>query len=160
MIDPVTAVGSALSSLNSAIEIARGAIGAKVDSEVRAAVSAAMTKLIDAQTQLLDARMQMHDVFDENRALKQQLRERDDWSAESAQYTLVTSPGGAIVYYNGTPPARYACPVCFQERKIHFLQDMQQLSGMFNCPACGKPFKCNVRRDPPPPRATGGHWMA
>jgi hypothetical protein len=38
------------------------------------------------------------------------------------------------------PPEHYACPGCFEDRKIYPLQDKRAVSGDHVCPGCGKSF--------------------
>ena len=158
--DPISAVGSALGSLNAAIELARAAVGAKVDAEVRAKVADAMGALIESQTQLLDARMQMHDIVDENRRLKRQLEEREEWTARAAQFKLVQAPGGAMVHAFQGEPAHYACPACFENKHLHILQDLHAVSGGYRCPSCDKVFNVKPKQKVDHLGREGGSWMS
>lgn len=158
--DPIAAVGAALGSLNAAIDLARSAVGAKIDSEVRAKVSDAMAALILAQAQLLDARVQMNDLVDENRKLKRELEERENWKQRVGRYELVEAPGGAMVYRFNGQPSHYVCPRCYEDKKLHILQDTKGHSGAWQCPSCGKYFNVDPGRNPSAPRGPrGGNWM-
>lgn len=158
--DPIAAVGSAIGSLKAGIDLAKGALDAKVEAEVRRKILDAMDSLIAAQTQLLDARMQMHDLVDDNRKLKRELEEREDWKQRTGRYELVTAPGGAMVYRFKEQPPHYVCPACYEDRKLHILQDSKGHSGTWQCSGCSKYFRVDPGRNPPAPRGPrGGSWM-
>lgn len=159
--DPIAAVGSALGSLKAGIDLAKGALDAKVEAEVRRKVTDVMDALITAQTQLLDARMQMHDLVDDNRKLKRELEEREDWKQRVGRYELIEATGGAMVYRFKGEPQHYVCPRCYEDRRLHMLQDMKGHSGLWQCPSCGKYFSVGPGRNPPPSRGSrGGSYMA
>lgn len=158
--DPITTVGGALTSLNAAIDLARAAVGAKVDAEVRAKVAESMNALIQSQTQLLDARMQLHDLVDENRRLKRELEDREEWKLRMGRYDLVQAPGGAMVFRFKEQSLHYACPACFEGKRVQVLQDRQTMSGNWVCPGCGKDFRVGPVRSSPSHGSGGGSWMA
>jgi hypothetical protein len=43
-------------------------------------------------------------------------------------------------YRTGGPREHYACPRCFEERKIRILQDNGVNSEAYHCPECNKQF--------------------
>jgi len=158
--DPFAALGSALGSLKAGIELAKGALDAKVEAEVRRKVLDMVQALADAQTQLLDAKMQMSEIFDENQKLKREREEREEWMQRVRRYELIQAPGGAMVYRFKEQPSHYVCPACYEDRKLHILQDGKGLSGTWKCSGCSKYFQVDPARNPPAPRGPrGGSWM-
>lgn len=154
--DPIAGIGSALTSLKAGIDLAKGALDAKVEAEVRRKVVDVMDALIAAQTQVLDARMQMDDLVDDNRKLRRELEEREDWKQRVGRYELVKTPGGGMVYRFKDQPPHYVCPACYEDRKLYVLQDGKGLSGTWNCSGCGKYFRVDPARNSPLPRAPSG----
>jgi hypothetical protein len=159
--DPLAALGSAIGSVKAGIELAKGALDAKVEAEVRRKVLDTTQALADALSQIVDAKVQMSQIFDENQELKRKLAEREEWTQRVAQYELVEAVGGALVYrFKGQPP-HYVCPACYEERKLHILQDTKGFSGSCQCSGCGKHFRVNPARNPPTPTRPrgGGGWQ-
>ena len=147
--DPIAALGSALGSLKAGLDLARGAIEAKVEAEVRSKVVDLRDALIAVQSQLLDARVQMHDLVDENRKIKRELAEREEWKQRVDRYELVNAPGEVMVYrFKGQTP-HYVCPACYEEKKLHILQDGTGYSGTWKCSGCGKYFNVDPARGRP-----------
>lgn len=72
----------------------------------------------------------------ENEQLRQQLKEMDDWENTKKQYDRITTSGGATVYQYIGDPVHYACPSCFTQKTIQFLQVKRSVSGVFQCPNC------------------------
>jgi hypothetical protein len=60
----------------------------------------------------MDMRNTMYDFQEENRTLKDTLREQEVWIARASRCELVVAPGGATVYRSKESPQHYACPVC------------------------------------------------
>jgi hypothetical protein len=52
----------------------------------------------------------------------------------------------AVVYRTKEPPLRYACPRCFGDRKIQFLQDLKVYCGGFRCPDCKVTYPVDERK--------------
>ncbi len=101
---------------------------------------------------VLNAKDEVLALRDETQSLKVKVQERDAWGARAAKYTLITAPGGAHVYQTSGPPEHFACPRCFEERRIHILQDIGVSSGVYRCPGCEKQFAVGGRERWSPPR--------
>ena len=109
---------------------------AKIDEATRLKMSEALDKLIGAQDSLFDAQQKMFELQEQNASLKRSLEEAERWVAKSDSYKLTSSPGGAVVYeFSGTPP-HYACPICFESKRIAILQDRKVSFGTWDCPGC------------------------
>jgi hypothetical protein len=107
-------------------------------------------RITDLREAVQDAKDEVLALREENRELRGKMAEQEAWDARASKYTLVTTAGGAHVYRTGGPPEHYACPKCFEDRKIHILQDKRLLSGTFVCPSCSSEFPVNPRTSLPP----------
>ena len=82
--------------------------------------------------------------------------EQDGWDTEKAKYRLVTTTGGANVWEYLSDPHHYACPACYANRSIHFLQDQGTMSGKAYCPQCKTSYRIRPMEQLPAERAKRG----
>ncbi len=132
----LTMITAAYEGLKFAKDALKVALDYKIENESRTQINAALEKLGSAQDSLFELREELFRLQTENERLRQELKLRDDWEAQKAQYELVEASGGAVVYaYRGTPK-HFACPACFAKMTIQILQDRRVVSGGFDCPSC------------------------
>jgi hypothetical protein len=115
-------------------------------------------RITELREAVLNAKDEVLSLREQNQALRGRVAEQEGWEARAAKYTLITAPGGAHVYRTEGPPEHFACPRCFEGRKIHILQDKHTISGTFECPECGKGYSVNTRRSLPPMSMNPGPW--
>lgn len=132
----IALIGAAYTGLKFAKDSLQVALGYKIEAETRGQITAALEKLGSAQDTLFELREELFRLQTENDGLRQQLKARDDWEVQKAQYKLQETPGGAVVYEAAGPPKHYACPSCFAKGTIQFLQDRRVVGGAFDCPGC------------------------
>lgn len=141
---------TALSSAYTALQFIRDsmtlAVGAKIDEGARAKIHAAMDQITKLQDGLFHTQQQLLSLQQENESLKRELTGVEAWDSRAAQYTLVSTPGTAMVYHFSGEPAHYACPNCFETRRISILQDRRVVSGSWDCPSCSKSFRISRPR--------------
>ena len=160
--DALTVQG-AMAGIKYAIEAVRTISRTAVKIEIDAKVVDVLDHLGKVQDTLFTLRSALADLQNENLELKAKQRDRDSWDAKSRKYSLVQAPGGAMVYRTKDPPAHYACPKCYGDRKIVFLQDKRVMSGEYACPGCGKHFMVDGPKQAmlqyPPSGGGGQGWM-
>jgi hypothetical protein len=139
----IAALTGVFTGLNYARNLLQGLLKAKVALETHEQIDEALEKLGQAQATMFEMRDELFQLQQANEDLRRQLKARDDWNAEFAEYRRATAPGGASVFeYTGTPP-HYACPVCINERKIQPLQDCRS-GGLYACPSCKATYPVKV----------------
>ncbi len=103
-------------------------------------VSTALQAIYELQTELI--RLQ-----EENRQLKDKLREGNDWQDRISNYTLEPTPGGATVYASiGGQEKHYICPSCTEKKEIHILQDRHVYTGDYLCPSCKATYPVKIKK--------------
>lgn len=118
-------------------------------------------KIVELREAVLNAKEEILALRAENLALKTKEHEADNWGATVAAYPLVKAPGGAMVRRTDGPPEHYACPKCFEDRKVYPLQDKGVYSGSWDCPSCGESFTVGVPRTPRIDLGSpGGTWSS
>jgi len=97
-------------------------------------------KITESREGVLNAKDEVLALRQQNQDLQGALQAQSDWQARAAAYKLVTTNGGAVVWHTRGPPEHFACPACFEAKKIQFLQDPDNYAGTFNCSGCGKTY--------------------
>lgn len=123
----------------------KGLLDKKIDSEVQEAIRGVLQQLDAAQENAFELREERIRLADENRGLKEQIREFENWEARAKGYVLTQTEGGATVYASEGPPPHYACPSCFERRNLEVLQNRRVVAGIFDCPGCKTEFRCNPK---------------
>lgn len=166
MVD-VTAIASAIGSIQSARDIAKTAIGLRDAAVLQAKVSELTDAILAAQASALDAQSEQFALVQRVRDLEEKLVELETWEAEKQRYQLQDFGGGTFAYLlkedmsGGEPPHRI-CAACYQKRHKSILQsDGQNYSGqdLYDCPECGTSFRFGKRR-PFEPVDDGGSFLS
>jgi hypothetical protein len=101
--------------------------------------------IMDLRQAVLNVKDELLELREENQTLKAVAAEKTAWAETVAKYPLVQAPGGAMVRKTDGPPEHYACPKCFEDRKIYPLQSKRiPTTGGYGCPGCGKGFLVDV----------------
>jgi glutaredoxin-related protein len=87
----------------------------------------------------------------ENDQLRQQLQTQAEWEHQKTQYQRAQTEGGAVVYVFTGTPKHYACPSCFSQQILQFLQEQHAASGTFACPGCRASYPIQREAIPPKP---------
>src|SRR5688572_19678532 len=139
----IAAIGSAVSSLRVAGEIAKGLISLNTMAEVQAKAIELNSKLIQAQHDIFAANAAQSALVERVRALEGEITAMKDWDAQKKRYKLTTPYGGVTVYAlqksmsDGEPP-HYICANCFQTNKRSMLANTTNKEGWVAivCAAC------------------------
>ena len=142
--DILTTVSAGYAGLKFAKDSLQVALGLKIEGDVRAAIVEALTKLGSTQDTLFELREEMFRLQSENERLRQDLKSRDDWETRKAQYQLVRTEAGAMIWAATFEPKHFICPVCFEKREGHMLQPR---GSILDCPACKASYQARIPRD-------------
>lgn len=108
-------------------------------------VDAAIDQMREAQDRVNTVHGDLIELREENHALRHTIEEHDNWQARLAQYELVQTAGGAQVFQNdNSPDHHYACPACVENQRIGVLQNMQVVSGRWQCPSCSFNYQVDL----------------
>jgi hypothetical protein len=146
-------IGAAYAGLKAGKELLTAVLETKIESESRARIAEALTKLGQAQDTLFELREELFRLQSENEGFRQQLAAADDWKQRLSQYSLQKTSGGAVVYAFGGQPEHFACPACISKRELHILQDGRNAAGSFTCPGCKSSFPVRPSQRLSPGRA-------
>jgi NAD-dependent SIR2 family protein deacetylase len=139
----LTEIKAAFEGLKYAKEALTFGVNQKVDEKVRDKVGDALDRIAKVQDALFTLREKLNALQEENLALKEQLRQKENWDNTLSDYELVQAPGGAVVYQFKGTPQHFACPSCASKKELHILQDRKVISGIFDCPGCNNTFPVN-----------------
>lgn len=147
-------VGTALTSINAAISLGRGAVALRDDAKAQEIVGAMNEQLLDAQQRLFELSAALLALQQEHFETAQELRELREALAERDRYSLFRLPNGQFAYrVNGTPalggaadptlsePDHYICQQCFDgggKHKVVLQRRFRVGAGSYHleCPAC------------------------
>ncbi|WPH18252.1 hypothetical protein [Variovorax paradoxus] len=135
-------IQAAVSGLGAVRELVKVGIDAKVDQKASEKVIDALSRLGAATDALYTLRDELFRLQTENEELKEAAKDREALAAHRAKYVLSETPGGAIVWHFSDAPAHYACPNCWNDKRIEILQSNRTRLGKYRCTAkeCGAEF--------------------
>ncbi len=139
----VALITASIQGLVFAKDVLDGHINLKVNTESRKLINNAARKVSEAHDVIYLLREELFKIQEENKTLKEKVREGKDWDKEFDGYKLVETQGGATVYGSTFGPPHFVCPSCIQFKQLHILQDKKVLSGIFGCPNCNAIFPVN-----------------
>lgn len=157
MVD-MAAIAGAATSLKTAIDISKIALGLRDESlirtkilEMQGEISSALAGAIAAQTDQLVILKRVDDLEKEVAQLKA-------WNAEKQNYDLKPISRGTVAYMlkpemRGAEPPHWLCTHCYESGKREMLQLAEEMSSIwiYQCPGCGG--KISV------PSRTGPSWI-
>lgn len=147
----IAAFTGAYQGLKAVKEVLNAAFDAKVDAAAKAQVQEALDRLGHAQETMYSLRDELLGLQEDNRAIREQLKDAKDWQNKADQYGLSATAGGAVVYKFSGLPEHYVCPSCFNSKKeIHILQTNRTLSGKYRCTGCGSEFPIEQQKSVTP----------
>lgn len=151
-------IQAAITGLGAVREIVKVGIDAKVDKQASEKVIDALSRLGAASDALYALRDELFKLQTENEDLKTAAKDRDALAADRAKYALSETPGGAVVWHCSEAPAHYACPNCWNDKRIEILQTNRTRSGKYRCTAkeCGAEFPIEAAKPMPKINYGGG----
>jgi hypothetical protein len=112
----------------------------------------AQERIVDLREAVLAGKDEVLRLREENQQLREKIREQEEWESRAKVYALVETEGGAFVLRFSGEPGHYACPACFESKRIHILQDERSWGGTFKCSGCAKSFPIRRERNIDPYR--------
>jgi len=149
----ITETSQALNALKAIIEIAKMEASSKVASQIADKVIPLQSLILSLEAQCFDLQAKHHLAEEENRKLRQQLAEREQWEVEAAKYQLLGLGYGAFVYAakpdnQSEEPMHWLCPHCYQQQRKSILQRTDRCApsgaAQLACPACEKVIVTNA----------------
>jgi hypothetical protein len=138
-------IASAIGSLKTAADIAKGFLDLKEAAAVQGRVIELQSAILAAQSSALAAQSEQMSQLEEIRGLKEKLRELEAWETEKQRYKLATMGRGITVYTlkegmeNGEP-SHSICASCYNSGHKSPLQQEIRIPGMAHvlvCHDCG-----------------------
>jgi len=148
----LASITAAYSGLKVAKDIFNGLNDLKVEAATIDKINEAVKKVADAQDTLFSMREELFRLQSENAELAKTIAESDNWDKKLSEYSLVKTPGGAVVYKFNGEPEHYICPSCASRKSIEILQDNRTYSGKYRCVHCKAEYPINPQQTPPTPR--------
>jgi predicted RNA-binding Zn-ribbon protein involved in translation (DUF1610 family) len=144
-------IAGALASLKTSTDMVRAVVATNAQVKGDQRVVDALRELSNSYELLLSLQGELIRLSGDNLELRRRLQEQDDWTARASTFALFKAPGGAVVYRSDGPPEHYACPACFEQKKIHRLQDRRVMAGTYECPnsACKQHYLIDPRKSYP-----------
>lgn len=121
---------AALTSLNLLTKMAKAALDAHTDAEVRKVVSEFDAAIRDLHQRIIEIQLQSQELIRAKVEAEQKLVAYEKWEAERAKYALTEVADGVFVYvlqpqHASGHPIHWLCPKCYEERKKGILQRQQ-----------------------------------
>ena len=149
MVD-LQSITTAVTSIKTAGNIAKGLLGLLTMAEVQAKAIELNSQIIDAQHQIFAAIATQTALVERVRELEGQVTRMKDWDTQKQRYKLAAPFPGCMVYalqrsMSDGEPAHYLCTACFQNGEKSILQGHEgsRLRGgsgrelaNFSCSAC------------------------
>lgn len=137
-------INTMLTSVTAMRNFTQFVLQSKVDNAVREKAIEFQSDVILLQSSIMSLQSDYQKLFEENEALKNRLREADNWSAEADKYELAALSPGIFVYSlraseDGNAVTHWLCTNCFEQREKSILQNEGNHIGggtIYRCPRC------------------------
>lgn len=135
-------IQAAIASLSAVREIVKVGIDAKVDAKATDVRIEVMGRLGQASDALYALRDELFRLQAENSDLKREAEEHAAFATRAAQYELIKTAGGAVVWKYKGEPEHYACPNCLNHKRVEILQTNRTRLGKYRCTVstCGAEY--------------------
>lgn len=144
----LTTITAAIGSVKTLKELLQAATSLRIDTESLGRINSALNEVASIQEKLFEAREQLFNIQKENDDLRQQIKTHDDWKGRLNAFVLNKTVGGAVVYESrDDKPKHYVCPQCVEKHQIQILQDLNVMSGAYECPGCQNKYAVKERKE-------------
>lgn len=135
----IATISAAISSLQSAAEIAKGMIGLRDTAMIQGKVIELQSAILAAQSSALAAQSDQFGLIEKIRALEEDIARVKAWEREKEKYELKELQPRSFAYAvkadaKGTQPAHYICANCYEQGEKRILQQRDYLN--LDCPKC------------------------
>lgn len=133
-------ISAAISSLQTAAQIAKGMIGLRDAAIIQGKVIELQSAILAAQTGALTAQSEQFSLLDKIRKLEEEVARVKAWEGEKQKYELKEVTPRSFAYVikadaRGTEPSHMICANCFEQGEKRILQQRDTLYS--HCPKCG-----------------------
>lgn len=143
MVDVAT-ISGAVSSLQTAAQIAKSLIGLRDTAMIQGKVIELQSAILAAQSSALTAQSEQSTLIERIRELEKKIADLEAWETEKERYALREISPGAIAYLvkasaQGSEPVHAICTNCYQHGRKSILQWFVGGFGTdatFDCPSC------------------------
>lgn len=146
-------IAGAISSMKAAGDAIQGILALKVEQDVRAKILSIQTEMLNVQSAMMALQNENMRLIENNNQLIRKLSEINTWKKIESSFNLEQhSTGVAVFRSNGKfrGPSTYACPKCFNEKKLYFLLIDSRRNGgeTYICPECKTRYNLSRHNDP------------
>lgn len=128
-----TGISAAMGALKGAIDVTKGIVSLKNQTEIQAKSIELNSKLIEAQQAIFAINEERQQLLDRIGVLEAQLKSLNNWNSEKEKYVVKSPwPGTPVSVYhlrklhaNGEEP-HWLCPNCFQGQRKSILNTNQK----------------------------------
>lgn len=152
-----SAIAGAQAAIKAALELAKGAMTATVDSKVKGRLIDIQSAVLDIQAKLGDAQAERLELMESLADARSKLRAAQEVAAALKSYELEDQGDGKFLYRykggEGSTPDHFACPSCYSNGKVSVLQSAKTGSNQrtYACKVCSFAVKVGPS-DPPTQR--------
>jgi hypothetical protein len=148
-IEIIGVVTSGLAAAKGALDVLQGVESLGASSEDSEILSDVKKRVAEVQDSLLRTQTLALGILKDRDQFERELLAEREQSDLLKNYALVEVRQGLHLYQNGQgadgPGAvvHYACPNCFNQRRVSVLQRLHPTENAIKCPSC--PFACDIR---------------
>jgi predicted RNA-binding Zn-ribbon protein involved in translation (DUF1610 family) len=155
-------IALALGVTRNSLDLLKTLNNVTTDEKVRSAVFEIQVQLLSLQQKMFEANAQYERQGERIKDLQKELDSKNKWEEESAKYRIHHPADGMTVYrlkdeHNSSGGEIWACPNCFGNQKIFFLNRPKKGNLNFVCHACG--FEIQPERVEPSAKTVRPRWM-
>jgi PHP family Zn ribbon phosphoesterase len=137
----IAEINAALTSLNLLTKMAKSALDAHTETEVRKVVREFDAVICELHQRIIEIQLQEQELIRAKLEAEQKLIAYDKWETEKAKYALKKVAKDVFVYelqpaHAAGQPIHHICPKCYEARQKGILQRQNEdWDGMY-CPVC------------------------
>ena len=139
--ETISAATATARSLAEALSAARSKLGSGTEAEQ--ALMEVQSLVISLQSSLLEVQTKVLELQEENSELRADLRDREDGTAQQAEYERKKVGQSWVMVRDGDETGAYYCPACVENGHAVLIQPHPMplgTSGTHACPFCGADF--------------------
>ncbi len=145
----------AMTSLNAAMNIAKGLISVRDIATIQGKVIELQTEIMSAQSSALSAQSEQFTMLDRIRELEKEVADLKAWSHERSRYELKPIGDAGVVYMlkteeRGSEPPHWICQNCYQDGHAIALAKAEERfpRATWKCPRCATKVDLHASRKP------------
>jgi hypothetical protein len=145
----MTEIVSALASLKTAFDIAKGISSLNVDFSVKEKTTELLDAIISAQSRMLALQSEYQSLLESKNELSKKIMEFEDWGRTESQYDLARIGQAIVRMPNNNHPTpsfkHYLCANCFDNKKKSILRILVPWEAFINAPRAGSKSVFSIR---------------